>query len=90
MDPLLCQTSSYCRCLFIQVLTGTVPFSGKRSTVAAFEIMNGQRPPRPTHPVFPEELWSLVERCWAQDPRFRPEVLEVSETLLNLLVSCSV
>ena len=90
MDPLLYETSSYCRCLFIKILTGAVPFGRERSTAAAFAIMDGRRPPRPTHPVFPEELWSLMERCWAHDPRLRPEVSGVLETLSNLSVSCSV
>ncbi|KAK4689262.1 hypothetical protein P7C73_g848, partial [Tremellales sp. Uapishka_1] len=31
---------------------------------------SGLRPPRP--PNVPDELWSLVERCWAQDPKARP------------------
>jgi serine/threonine protein kinase len=77
-------TSSHYRCLIIQVLTGAVPFIGKRPAAAAIEIMNGQRPPRPTHLIFSEESWSLLERCWAQDPRLRPEILEVLETLLGL------
>ena len=84
MDPLLCKTLSHRLFSFIKVLTGAVPFRGERSTAAAFAIMDGRRPPRPTHPIFSEELWSLVKRCWDHDPRWRPEVVEVLDTLLNL------
>ena len=81
---LLCEILSYCRCLFTKVLTDAVPFGGERSTTAAFAIMDGRRPPRPTHPIFSEELWLLVKHCWEHDPRLRPEVVEVLDILLNL------
>ena len=46
------------------------------------EIMRGERPPRPTHPALKDQLWVLMRRCWDQDPRSRPEVVEVSQILL--------
>jgi len=50
-------------------------------------IVQGKRPPRPTHPTFTEDLWVLMQHCWVQDPHQRPEVTEVLETLHGLLVS---
>jgi len=44
-------------------------------------IMNGKRPPRPTHLDFTEGLWALMQRCWSQNPHLRPGVSEVSKAL---------
>ena len=48
--------------------------------------MNDKRPSRPTHPTFTEDLWTLVQRCWDQDPYSRPQILEVSKVLTLLLL----
>ena len=78
----------YRACVLIQVFTGTVPFSGKPETAAVFEIMNGDRPPRPTHPTIAERLWSLMKLCWDNEPHLRPEISKVLETLLAASASC--
>jgi len=44
-------------------------------------IMGGERPPRPTHSTLTDELWELMQRCWAQDPRLRPEMSQVVRDL---------
>jgi anti-sigma factor ChrR (cupin superfamily) len=46
-----------------------------------FAITQGTRPPRPTHPTFTENLWTLMRRCWDHDPHLRPEVSEVLQLL---------
>ena len=51
------------------------------------EVMSGARPPRPTHPDFTEELWSLMQRCWAHEPHLRPGTSEALEILFNVSVS---
>ncbi|KAF9642058.1 hypothetical protein BDM02DRAFT_2731187 [Thelephora ganbajun] len=43
--------------------------------------MQGERPLRPTHPTFTENLWTLVQRCWDHDPHLRPEASEVLTVL---------
>ena len=48
---------------------------------AALAIVQGGRPPQPTHPAFTEDVWALMQRCWDQGPRLRPEVQEVSKVL---------
>jgi hypothetical protein len=52
-------------------------------------VMNGERPPRPegTHvtPEIPlDDLWKLVEACWAQLPDKRPTGTEVQKSILRL------
>ena len=51
-------------------------------------ITQGRRPPRPTHPNFAENLWTLMQRCWDQDPHLRPEVSEALQVLLTPSVLC--
>lgn len=73
----------------MQVFTGAVPFSGTSCGVVRIAIQRGDRPPRPTHPGFTDKLWTLTQRCWDHDPDLRPGASEVSQSLPNKLVSCS-
>ena len=57
--------------------------------MAMLAIMQNERPPRPTHPMFTANLWMLMQRCWDHDPHLRPEVSEVLQVLLTPLVSRS-
>ena len=74
---------AYCCFISTQVFTGALPFGDHQIFVAVLAIMEGQRPPRPTHPKFTEDLWKLVQRCWDQDPRERPEASETLNILLT-------
>lgn len=64
-----------------QVFTGAIPFSNSLPAVAALAIMGGERPPRPTHLALTDRLWSLLQQCWDQDPRLRPNISEVLRIL---------
>ena len=66
-----------------QVFTGTIPFSNGSSVMAMLAIAQGKRPPRPTHSIFTEKLWTLMQRCWDQDPHSRPEASEILAILLT-------
>jgi hypothetical protein len=65
----------------MQVFTGAVPFHDKTPAAAAFAILKGLRPSRPENTVVTEKLWMLMNRCWAQDPRLRPDMSEVLQGL---------
>jgi hypothetical protein len=67
-----------------QVFTGEVPFNNSLHVAAMLAIMSGKRPQRPTHSNFTDELWALMRRCWDQDPRLRPEILEVLNVFRGL------
>jgi len=54
--------------------------------MAMLAIVQGKRPPRPTHPTFTEDLWTLIQRCWDGDPHSRPQASEVALQLLTLSV----
>jgi len=82
-----CRVLAYSWLVRTQVFTGAIPFSDGSSFVAMLAITQGKRPPRPTHPTFTENLWTLMQRCWDPDPHSRPEISEVLQTLLTPLVS---
>jgi len=67
--------------VMIEGFTGAVPFDGSLPAVAMVAIMDGKRPPRPTHQAFTDQLWQLTQRCWDQNPHSRPEVSEVLKVL---------
>ncbi|KAF9646908.1 kinase-like protein, partial [Thelephora ganbajun] len=69
--------------VMIEAFTGAVPFSGKSSTAVIYDIINGVRPSRPTHPTFTEDLWTLTQRCWDHNPHLRPEASEILQILLT-------
>ena len=71
----------------MKVFTGSAPFNlyHHLSITAKLAIMRGERPSRPAHPDFTDELWALMHRCWNQDPHSRPDVSEVLRCLHCLL-----
>ena len=77
------RTFAHCRSVSSQVFTGAVPFSNNLLAAAVLAIMAGKRPPRPTHQQFTDRLWTLVQRCWDQNPPSRPEISEVFKVLLG-------
>ena len=63
--------------VWIKVFTAAVPFSDKPPRAAMLAIVGGKRPPRPIHPTLTDRLWGLTRRCWDQEPRRRPQVLQI-------------
>lgn len=57
----------------IQVFTCAAPFVDQSYLTAMLDIVQGRRPPRPKNPIVTGCLWRLIQRCWNQDPRLRPE-----------------
>jgi len=72
------------RFVSIQVFTGAVPFGANKPSMAGLAIMQGDRPPRPVHPMCSDKLWKIMQRCWNQEPHLRPEVSEVLNVLRGL------
>ena len=68
-----------------KTFTGAVPFSDHIAPAAMTAIIGGKRPPRPTHPSLTDGLWKLTNRCWDQERRNRPRMLEVLIALTHLV-----
>jgi len=71
-----------------EVMTGDRPFKNDESPLSVRgKIGNGLRPKRPkkgssaVRRGLDDRLWDLITRCWAQDPKDRPDIFEVSEEL---------
>ena len=70
-----------------QVFTGVIPFRDDSYWMVPWSIIQGTRPDRPTHPSFTGNLWSLMQRCWDQNPDSRPDASEALNILLTPSVS---
>ncbi|KAJ3823148.1 kinase-like domain-containing protein [Lentinula raphanica] len=73
----------------LEVYTGKVPFSHRRFYVGAIlEVMQGKRPRRPnaeSAASLTDEIWCIIQSCWAQDPYQRPN-MESINSWLRLLI----
>ncbi|KAJ4891050.1 Protein kinase superfamily protein [Raphanus sativus] len=73
--------------VFWELLTNKIPFKGKNNIFVAYAASKNQRPSLDN---LPAEVGSLLEACWAADPKARPEFKEITVSLEKLLRSlCS-
>jgi len=72
----------------LEVYTGNVPFSARRFYGSVvLDVMRGIRPPRPSLescPNLKDELWDVIQSCWAQDPCQRP-TMDIVGSWLRLI-----
>ena len=67
-----------------EVLGGQAPFAPFSHFIAMRKIMDGERPQRPggvEGARFTDDLWRMLNRCWATRPESRPSSSEVLECL---------
>ena len=69
----------------MKVFTGAVPFNNLRSDTAMIEIIEGERPLRPTDPALTDDVWVLMQGCWTKEPRSRPVMRKVLQDLASNL-----
>ena len=70
-----------------QVLSGTIPFPGKRDEDIVDRVAMGVRPsPPPDNPSkwSVGDLWEQIEACWNQEPNGRPTASKVLQILQGL------
>ncbi|KAJ7797943.1 kinase-like domain-containing protein [Mycena olivaceomarginata] len=71
-------------CVCHEIMTGNVPFHDLRHEMAVIlKVIAGDRPLRPMSCSAPalDGLWTLMQKCWAQDARVRPTAAEIVEQL---------
>ncbi|KAJ7598718.1 hypothetical protein C8J56DRAFT_172549 [Mycena floridula] len=67
-------------CTILEVYTGHHPFlEHKIDPPVIHDVLAGQRPPRP--PELNDDLWTLTQACWQQDPDRRPSARKVMRFL---------
>ena len=72
----------------MKVFTDAVPFNNFQSVTSIMKTGKGERPPRPTDPTLPNDVWELMQDCWQQDPQSRPEMRVVLQSLAPSLLRC--
>ena len=68
----------------LEVLSGRPPLASDKVFIVMRKIMDGKRPGRPEGPEgewFTDDLWRMLELCWAARPESRPSIEAVLECL---------
>jgi serine/threonine protein kinase len=67
-----------------EVLSGRLPFYKYENFVVPLKVFQGSRPERPDGPEgvwFKDDVWAVLERCWASQPNERPTIKDVLQCL---------
>ncbi|KAF9257192.1 kinase-like protein [Marasmius fiardii PR-910] len=74
-------------CTVFEIITGEPPFSEMSEPKFVVEVaVNHKRPPRPTDVAWcPDNIWALVQLCWAQETHLRPTASSVHSYLERLV-----
>ena len=67
-----------------EVLSGQVPFAPLGHYAAMLKVVSGERPQRPEGVKgerFTDDLWPMLNRCWATRPESRPSSSVILECL---------
>ncbi|KAH8810393.1 kinase-like domain-containing protein, partial [Flagelloscypha sp. PMI_526] len=66
-------------CTITEIATGQPPFASEHFTDASvlLAVVQGKRPSRPDVPWLTDDIWGLVQECWAHDPHERPRVSRI-------------
>ncbi|KAE8695342.1 putative Homeobox protein [Hibiscus syriacus] len=68
-----------------ELLTNKAPFKGRDSVLVAYAAAKNERP---SLEGLPTEIASLLQSCWAADPKIRPEFKEISAYLTSFIYRC--
>ena len=67
-----------------EVLNGKAPFAGSKAIAVMWKVTKGERPKRPEGAQgswFTDDLWGMLNRCWASQLKSRPNIKSVFECL---------
>jgi hypothetical protein len=72
------------------MFSGELPFRDFSDQKLASALVQGERPPRPFHPLsrlrgLDDDMWDVIEVCWNQDAEKRLEASQVAECLRQFL-----
>ncbi|CUA74778.1 Focal adhesion kinase 1 [Rhizoctonia solani] len=92
-DPALeatCDVWGWAMMAALKTVNGSIPFHAHKQAMAVI-IQFGEGPPRREHhPLFeeyayrPDEMWELLQKCWAIERSNRPTIDEVISRLKNI------
>jgi hypothetical protein len=56
--------------------------------LVVYKVLSGERPPRPSEADcildMTDDMWFLIDSCWAQDRHWRPSMPDVRAMLLDI------
>ncbi|KAI5439005.1 hypothetical protein KIW84_024659, partial [Lathyrus oleraceus] len=64
------------------MIKNQTPFKDRKDFMAAYATVNNMRP---SLDDFPEVITPLVQSCWIEDPKLRPEFKEITGMLIRIL-----
>ena len=70
-----------------EVLSGQMPFPRFHHLIVMQKVIRGERPGRPEGVKgawFTDDLWGMLDRCWATQPGARPNIEAVLESLPDI------
>ncbi|KAJ7036274.1 kinase-like domain-containing protein [Mycena alexandri] len=71
-------------CTCYEILTGKAPFYEIHHDMGvAMKVVRGERPSRPDTILPDDNLWLLIQDCWAQNSANRPSLTQVIQRLLS-------
>ncbi|KAJ7100527.1 kinase-like domain-containing protein [Mycena epipterygia] len=76
-----------------EMFTGNHPFHDiKMDFMVYLAVQKGERPSRPPHDFYPtrglnDDIWHMIQICWASEPSERPHAGDVVEKLRSLVQS---
>ena len=62
-----------------EIISGNLPYHKHADPTVLMKIVGGEHPPRGAN--FTEDLWGMLERCWAVEPNIRPSIEGVLQCL---------
>ncbi|KAH7566444.1 hypothetical protein JRO89_XS08G0163100 [Xanthoceras sorbifolium] len=65
-----------------ELVTNKIPFKGRDNITIAYAAAKNERPSLEN---LPEDIVALLQSCWAEDPKVRPEFSEITVTLTKIL-----
>jgi len=72
----------------LEIFSSNVPFADIKRDIAPREIDNGLRPKHPgrvaTLQGLADTIWHVLRKCWEREPRMRPSITEVKNSLLGI------
>ena len=63
------------------MLSGKVPYYYIPIEIQVIyeKLIRGRQPRRPTESWITDDDWTLITRCWSDEPQHRPSLMEISE-----------
>ncbi|KAF9259352.1 kinase-like protein [Marasmius fiardii PR-910] len=72
-------------CTVYEIIAGKIPFTHLNDAQVMFKVLNGERPKHPDEAGWcPDNIWALVQQCWAQKSHLRPTAVVVHAFLIHL------